>query len=237
MKKLLVIALILTMVLSGAVLAEAESANQDIGSVVAFGHYEQDNDMSNGKEPIEWIILDKREDGSVVLLSKYALDCKRYNDEYTSVAWGTCTLRTWLNEDFYNAAFSTEEQAKIKTVKVANEDKPYYATKGDEDMEDKVWLLSINEVTDSVTGEKVYSCFTDDSSRMCVPTKYAVAQGAYQSSDYTVDGVGTCWWWLRSPGYDRWYAAYVGIDGSVDSYGTIVRYDFSSVRPVMVVLP
>ena len=31
------------------------------GDIVTFGAYEQDNDASNGKEPIEWIVLEELE--------------------------------------------------------------------------------------------------------------------------------------------------------------------------------
>ena len=235
MKKLvsLCLALILTLT-AGAALAETEFK---VGDVIAFGTYEQDALLPNGKEPIEWIILDKREDGSLVLLSKYALDCKPYNKDFADVTWETCTLRTWLNEDFYNAAFSAQEQARIVPVMIENEDNPYYGTTGGRPTTDKVWLLSINEVTNRFTSEKVYTYFTDDTSRMCAPTKYAVAQGAYQSSNYTVDGVGACWWWLRSPGGDSRTAAFVNVDGYVYDGGFSVSNNVNSVRPVVVVLP
>ena len=172
-----------------------------------------------------------------MLLSKYALDCKPYNKDFADVTWETCTLRTWLNEDFYNAAFSAQEQARIVPVMIENEDNPYYGTTGGRPTTDKVWLLSINEVTNRFTSEKVYTYFTDDTSRMCAPTKYAVAQGAYQSSNYTIDGVGACWWWLRSPGGDSRTAAFVNVDGYVYDCGFSVSNNVNSVRPVVVVLP
>ena len=39
-----------------------------IGEYFAFGVYEQDNDLTNGKEPIEWLVLDVQ-DGEDLLLS------------------------------------------------------------------------------------------------------------------------------------------------------------------------
>ena len=87
---------------------ELSSAN--IGDYVTFGTYEQDNNESNGAEEIEWQVLDKK-DGKVLLLSKYALDCKQYNAEWEYVTWETCTLRSWLNEEFYKTAFTSKEAA------------------------------------------------------------------------------------------------------------------------------
>ena len=240
MKKLISLCLTLILALTAvSALAEADNplAGNRVGDIVIFGNYEQDNNTANGKEPIEWIILDKREDGSLVLLSKYALDAKPYNIEHSDVTWETCTLRAWLNEDFYNAAFSAQEQAKIVPVTLENEDNPYWGTTGGKATTDKVWLLSINEVTNKYTGDKVYNCFTDNTSRMCAPTKYAVAQGAYQQSIYTVDGVGACWWWLRSPGSDSYYAASVFIGGGDVSGFIVDNSGYGCVRPVVVALP
>lgn len=36
---------------------ELSLSEAEIGSTVFFGSYEQDNDISNGKEEIEWIVL------------------------------------------------------------------------------------------------------------------------------------------------------------------------------------
>lgn len=208
-----------------------------IGGLYTFGHYEQDDDPSNGPEPIEWIVLDKRDDGSLVLLSKCALDAKPYNAEYVSVTWETCTLRAWLNGDFYDAAFSAEEQAKILPVTLENENNPKSGAPGGKDTKDKVWLLSVNEVTDVYSTEKVYSCFIDDASRICAPTQYAVAQGELTSGDYNFVERDACWWWLRTSGNGSWHALYVDYDGYIDSYGDDVIDDLTGVRPVVVVHP
>ena len=78
-------------------------------SIVKFGHYEQDGNKSNGAEEIEWLVLDNN-GREATLISKYCLDTKQFNDEYIEVTWETCTLRTWLNNDFLENAFSTIEQ-------------------------------------------------------------------------------------------------------------------------------
>ena len=50
--------------------------NNSVGDTITFGTYEQDNNTSNGKEAIEWTVLDKN-GMSVLLISKQALDCQR----------------------------------------------------------------------------------------------------------------------------------------------------------------
>lgn len=49
-----------------------------IGDYIYFGVYEQDNDEENGKEKIEWIVIDKS-DNKLFVISKYVLDCQVYN--------------------------------------------------------------------------------------------------------------------------------------------------------------
>ena len=58
-------------------------AGSDIaaGDIVTFGRYEQDNDLSDGQEPIEWIVLDQG-DNAVALISRYGLDARQYHNDW-----------------------------------------------------------------------------------------------------------------------------------------------------------
>ena len=188
------------------------------GDYVFFGAYEQDNNTSNGKEDVEWLVLEVK-DGKALVVSKYALDCQRYNKEREYVTWETCTLRKWLNNDFINAAFSADEKARIPTVTVSADKNPYYSTNPGNATQDQVFLLSIPEAN---------KYFNSDNARQCKPTDYAVANGAYVNSDN-----GNCWWWLRSPGDDLLIAAYVSLDGDVGEYGSTVNYADTAVRPAL----
>ena len=193
------------------------------GDIITFGFYEQDNNTSNGKEDIEWIVL-AREDNRALLVSKYALDCREYNETYKAVKWDICTLRSWLNNTFISTAFTQEEQSKISMVTVKNADNPEYGTRGGNDTEDKVFLLSIDEMN---------RYFGSDEERKCVPTDYTIAQGVYTSDKYSADGRASCWYWLRSPGIKSNYADYVYYDGSVNYRGNLVYNDRSAVRPAL----
>lgn len=198
--------------------------NIKVGDTYTFGAYEQDNSTSNGKEAIEWTVLDK--DGmSLLLISKQALDCQQYNTSYTDVTWESCSLRKWMNGTFLNKAFNAEEQAQIQNTTVSADKNPEYNTNPGNATTDKVFLLSINEV------EKY---FNSDEARKCAPTAYAKAQGAYTSDSYkTASGAATCWWWLRSPGYFQTDAASVYSYGSVYYFGSSVDYDTGAVRPAL----
>lgn len=195
--------------------------NVAVGDYITFGSYEQDNNTSNGKEDIEWLVLDVK-DGKAMVISKYALDCQPYNTSYTDVTWETCTLRTWLNGSFYNTAFSTAEKSKIPTVTVVNNDNPRHGTDGGNNTTDKVFLLSIDEAN---------TYFLSGNARECEATAYAVAQGAWiaTSSSY----YGNCCWGLRSPGKYQYGAAYVVDVGDVSKRGYAVYDGSVAVRPAL----
>lgn len=194
-------------------------AKADVGDTIVFGSYEQDNDKSNGKENIEWLVLAKKDD-KLFVISLYALDRQRYNRH----TWEDCTLRSWMNEDFFNAAFSDAEKNMISTVTVSADKNPDYDTNPGIATQDRIFALSILEANEY---------FRSDEARMCVPTAYAIAKGAYTSSKYSNDGTVTCKWWLRSPG-DSWGdAAYVSNNGGIHSDGITVGYEKCCVRPAM----
>ena len=195
--------------------------NANAGDIVFFGSYEQDNNASNGKEDIEWLVLAK-EDNRLLVISQYALDCRQYNTSKTKVTWESCTLRQWLNKDFFDEAFSNGEKGIILTVTVPGGENPDFSTDPGSATQDKVFVLSIAEVL---------KYFDGVDARMCIPTAYAKANGAYMSSDHTKGGAATCWWWLRSPAFFQDYTAKVCDDGVV-GYGP-VDYDGDCVRPAM----
>jgi tetratricopeptide (TPR) repeat protein len=187
----------------------------EVGDYIFFGSYEQDNDTSNGKEYIEWLVLEVK-DGKVLLISKYALDCQPYNTVYENVTWETCTLRKWLNNDFINAAFSADEKDMIPTVTVYADTNSEYSTNLGNATQDQVFLLSVSEAI---------NYFNSDDARKCKPTDYAVANNSGLKD-------GEKWWWLRSPGEEQENAAIVISDGVVYLRGHLFVVD-RAVRPAL----
>lgn len=82
------------------------------GDIITFGTYEQDGNLANSTEDIEWIVI-TRDGNKALVISKYCLEQMPFNSTLTSVTWKNSTIRTWLNSDFYNNAFSSEERSKI----------------------------------------------------------------------------------------------------------------------------
>lgn len=212
MKKLIFISLVLIFLCTFMNVMAEETArdysNIAVGDVITFGRYEQDNNLDNGPEEIEWIVLDVQ-DGKALLLSQYALDAKPYNTEGTDITWEQCTLRAWLNQDFLKIAFDEKEQFVILTTHVDNSDTQGYSeynTTGGNDTEDQIFLLSYHDAFD------LY--FISNEARKCAPTDYAVANGAWTSSNYQQNDRPTGAWWLRSPGLGQNFASLVYDDGS-----------------------
>ena len=202
---------------------EELKAKWQIGNYVTFGKYPQ---TSSGKykTPIEWRILEQNGD-EAILLSKYALDAKPYNKERHDTSWEKCTLRAWLNDDFYNKAFSSKEKKQIVKSDVSADRNPQYGTDPGNATQDKVYLLSINEANQYLPAR---------SARECVPTDYALKNGAQISEDWhTSDGRNSCIWWLRTLGISKFIAVYVEVDGDVDAYGHGVEVAVFAARPVI----
>ena len=230
-------------VVSLPVQREEANTNIRVGDTMYFGTYEQDNNTTNGKEKIEWIVLDKN-GSSVLLISKYGLDYLPYNMPdnmmYTDTTWEECTLRTWLNNLFLNTAFTTAEKGKIKTTNVVNEDNPYYGSEGGNNTNDKVFLLSIGEAKNYFknNNDENGRLYGKSVERGCKPTQYVIAQGIYQYEWHSSDGEewkkydGNCWWWLRSPGSGPSSVVGVNIGGEVLWDGLPVYFNHA-VRPAL----
>lgn len=202
-------------------IAEMKKAFKEanVGEYVTFGHYEQDSDTSNGKEEIEWLVLEK-EDDKIFVISKYAFERRPYNMNGEST-WENCSLRKWLNSTFINSAFSADEKAMILTAAVTADKNPEYGTNPGNATQDQVFLLSITEA------EKYFS---SNSARQCTPVDYAAAEEAFPSN-LNKDKI-SCWWALRSPGSEQYYATGVSSDGSVDYFG-VGSNNESYIRPAM----
>lgn len=185
---------------------------------VKFGMYPQSDENGNNREPIEWIVLE-RQGEKVLLLSKYIIDCKCYNDELKYVTWENCTLRNWLNNDFYNTAFSSSEQNKILTTNIVNSDNSVCGTNGGNDTNDKMFCLSIEEIM-RYFGNGTKEDYGYQLGKKVVTRGTNYAKAIDNGGLYVEDGNSK--YWLRSPGRDQRYAAYV--DYYFDSYGYLDRF-------------
>lgn len=175
--------------------------------------------------PLEWIMLTKNKK-EALLITKNVIDIvnyKYYNRKITP--WEYCSLREYLNNNFIKHTFSSEEQARIKQVKLVNMDNEKYGTYGGNDTSDKVFCLSIDEVNEY---------FIDDEDRVAIPTEYAKGKVSADHMKYFMDeSSGGGRWWLRSPGVSDKYVANVAGSGRVHAYGYYVYDDSVGIRPAL----
>ena len=150
-----------------------------------------------------------------------------YNKEWKDVTWENCSLRKWLNEDFYKSAFDSKEQSMIKTVTLKNPSNPKSGVSGGKDTKDKVFILSREDLLNPAYGYDS-DPVAYDHGRRCSATKYAIYNSGYLSEDAA--RVST--WWLRTPGSSATNAVYVDQDDTVNDGGHAVR-DGDGVRPAL----
>lgn len=153
---------------------------------------------------LEWLVV-KKEGNRELLLAKESVGQKPYNDVFEDITWEQCTLRQWLNGEFYNETFSEEEKAMIEVTRVINEDNPEYGTQGGNDTDDKVFLLSHSEVWE------YFGADAEDAQE-----KRAMGE----------------WWWTRSVGYHNSRFIYVRPDGMSPDTGYDVHI-YGAVRPAI----
>ena len=220
MKKIFYIVVLCTVSL---MIFAAANAQVYPGQSVYMGSYEQDNNTGNGKESIEWIVLEVS-GKKALLLSRYALDAQPYNRTFAGVTWETCSLHYWLNNDFYYSAFTSSERDKILLTNVSNPNNPSYGTAGGNNTLDKVFLLSIQEVQ---------KYFREGSQLQCLATNYTRARG--RANDYSIrdHNSNVWWWWLRSPGSQTQYGATVNTNGGIVNIGYHVDDSYVGIRPAM----
>ena len=192
-----------------------------VGSVLTLGMWPYDR--KGTVQPIEWIVVDKSSDGTGLLMTLHGIDSRQYNEKDGSVTWEQCSLRKWLNEEFYNQAFIESEKnfiilETIKTECRRNFISALFSGKT-VSTKDGVFLL---------TAEEAEAFFGSDSKRTAKPTQWAVQQLAFSDTEQD----GSCWWWLRSPGAKADMAACV-CGGKVNTEGYKVDYNSNSVRPVI----
>lgn len=174
---------------------------------VKFGKY-YIND-SNIKDDIEWLVLEKN-GNEALLLSKYLLDEYWFDKYLEDCLYDTSELRTWLNVNFYKEAFNENEKIIIRQNKVnfadfkfSLRDPKKQEIKKGKDIEDKVFILSLDEYKKYFNLKISDTKNEVDASILTKPTKYL---------NYKNDNVNS--YWLRDSGLDYDYIM------------TVENYDF-----------
>lgn len=198
----------------------AQAADVKVGDTIQFG--------SIGGVPISWQVLEAQ-DGKVLILSEKVLEMRLYHESTTDVTWETSSLRQYLNGDFYNNTFTDGEMEQICLTHISNNDNQYYKTDGGNDTEDKIFVLSLDEVIKHFGGE---SQPNDNDSISDSNNEKRIAQHIIESENTFGNNYGLGYW-LRSPGYASLGAATVSYWGTVSYGGCDVGSMLQGVRPAM----
>lgn len=98
------------------------SRTPGVGDDFSFGSY--------GGSHTVWRVLEIR-DSKALIITKYAIDIRDYNEGGDSTTWADCSLREWLNDSYLSTSFSEQERAAIMKTMLE-----------DTGTEDYVFLLS-----------------------------------------------------------------------------------------------
>ena len=196
-------------------------------------------------EPLKWRVLDP---STGLVLCENIIDSQAYSNtiyEYGTDSYGgtaywndaehthyandyaTSSIRAWLNDDFYNTAFSSSQRAGILTSQLDNS--AYSASHSKYNSEttyDKVFLLSYSEMRNTAYGFPANNT-SSNSARQANGTDYAKCQGLRV---YSADGCSD--WCLRSAGIYSAYVCCVQPYGDTDTKNS-VDYTGEGIRPAI----
>jgi|LSQX01.2.fsa_nt_gb uncharacterized protein YjdB len=195
-------------------------------------------------EPLRWRVLDP---SSGLVMCEDIIDSQAYsnmvygsdpyynNSSKTVYAndYVTSSMRTWLNGFFLQTAFTSTEQSDVKTTALDNSAWSGYPEYNSASTNDKLFLLSYSESSNTAYGFSS-SYFDDDPARRAQGSDYAKCQGLYvygSPGEY----LGNSRWFLRSPGNSSYLACNVIFDGSVHNYFN-VNSTCLGIRPAFKIL-
>lgn len=119
------------------------------GDMLTLGSYVQNGEEA---EPIYWRVLSV-EENRMLLIADTVLEIHGYHDTNKKITWEGCSLRKWLNGDFYNTAFSDADRQLIQKTTLKNPNNPETGSAGGKDTQDHVFCLSLEEMEQYI-GEK-----------------------------------------------------------------------------------
>lgn len=225
-------------------------SNSNIGDIVIFGKYEQNGILHDGKEPIEWIVLQKdKNNDSAILISKYILDCYPFNGFNENVTWETCSLRKHMNTTMLIDMFNEAQLTCVLPTFLINSKNIFNGAYSGEATYDYLFIPGIDEMlaflsNDNFVGEaKINELVRPNTKRMCYATAYAKYKGVrVMGDDAKYPGTGN--YFLRTsglPGRRIWYGnvyadyfqSFVSEYGEIKPNGTGITSVDDGIRPMV----
>ena len=160
------------------------------------------------------------QDGQALLISELVLEERAYHEKDEPITWENCTLRRYLNGEFYN---KLSDKSKIAKHTIPNKNNQWYGTDGGNDTTDHIFLLSLEEVV---------QYFGDSGKFTNVASSNFDEEFNEKRISKNTSGYATLWW-LRSPGRLSYNAACVPLAGTVGVGGLRVSAQIGGVRPAL----
>jgi len=185
----------------------------NIGSIITFGDD-------------QWKILDVKEN-RILIISDQIIEQRDYHDKKESITWEQSEIRHYLNNGFLER-FSSSDKEKLLTTHNINADNPWYGSIGGADTDDRVFLLSLNEIVRLYFG---------DSSRLLDNPKqnqrYWFDRKDENNIKRTALFMDSHWWWTRTPGKNNKVAVYIHGDGNIGIQGNgISKTSFNTLHHI-----
>ena len=173
-----------------------------------------------------WYVLDEQDNRSLILTEK-VIEKQSYHNQNSEITWETCSLRNYLNNNFYNS-FNDNDRGKIVEAINENNGNPWDGTNGGNSTSDHVFLLSIAEVVQ----------YFGDSGKLQTKQFGPKGEAWWFDDQYSADRLAkyqgkNAWWWLRSPGYISSRAAYIRTNGDVHIHGEGFKGNGGGIRPAL----
>ena len=200
------------------------------GKTLELGTYPQTEDGE--RLPIIWRIVSNNRDGTFTLISDSVLDFCPYDVGVCFGYWSKCTLRVFLNEDFYHSSFSDwEKNIIVENCTITKTRDSYWGIETDTSA-DKIFIPGIEDV-------KLLK-----NNLICNPTDFARTkiQLLNHMPFYFDANSEAAIWWIRTPDFGHYYATCVITqsgniydDKIYDPEGDFVPWDaeYVGVRPMI----
>jgi len=203
-------------------------------SYVDENGYEKDKTYWFRYSSIKWNVLEEI-DGTIMVASELLLDSQEIYHETTSGKfdhndgegyannYDLSNIRKWLNDSFYNLAFTSIEKENIKKTNIYTDATPSKYSSGP--VEDNVFLLNKNEAS-------IY--YKTDEERRAKGTDYAQIQGLFVDHSITSNN-GFSRWWVRTPSYNSDYSTItIEADGTINGNGINVNNTAMGIRVAII---
>jgi hypothetical protein len=163
----------------------------------------------------DWRVLDIK-DNAALIITEYIIEQRSYHNAYKDITWAECSLRKYLNGEFYDK-FSAADKSRIIPTINKNLDNQWYGSEGGADTQDSIFLLSIEEAACRYFGDSSANLYNRGKNQ-----KYWFGRKDANNIKRQAKREGEAWhswWWLRSPGRANVRGVYIHGDGNIGIQG------------------